>query len=212
MADASELVVTKGEFARMLNVSPGRVSQMISEGKIGADALEGEGRNAKIRAVLARQQISDRTDVGQRTGNGLFTRLDAPPAERPADRAPAPMDPTAAAIARERLRTLQLNNERAAEDRLAEQGRYVPTDLARAAMNKQVQSLLTIFEGGLVDLADAISAKHKLPQRDVLHLLRTEFRVIRAKAADAARRDAAGMPKLIVDDVADASDPAAGEA
>lgn len=214
MPDASELLVSKGEFARLINVSPGRVSQMIAEGKIGPDALDGEGRSARIRADLARRQIAERTDVGQRFGNGLFTQLTGGAAETPAGagRRPAQADPTTAAIAAERLRALRMSNEREAENRLAEQGRYVLADDARIAMSKTAAGILTIIEGGLADLASALSAKHGLPQRDVLHQLRAEFRQIRTKAAEAFRRDAARLPQLVTDEVADASDAALGEA
>jgi len=215
MADAPELVVSKGEFARIINVSAGRVSQMLAEGKIGPDALVGQGRSARIRADLARLQISARTDIGQRLGNGLGTQLELPTTELPPGqtRALAPSsDPTTDAIKRERLRGLQLQNERAAEERLAEQGRYVRADQTKAAMTRMAASMLTVFEGGLADLAAALAAKHSLVQRDVLHLMRTEFRTIRAKAAEAARRDLVSLPRLLTDEVVDATDPALGEA
>jgi hypothetical protein len=216
MADApAEVLVSKGEFARLINVSPGRVSQMIAEGKIGKDALEGEGRSARIRANLARRQISDRTDVGQRFGNGIETQLDLPsltPSNAAgATRAPAG-DPTTDAIKLERLRGLRMANERAAEDHLAEQGRYVRADHSQAAMTKMAAALLTIFEGSLADLASALAAQHKLVQRDVLHQLRTEFRSVRVKAAESVRRTQASLPQLVADEVADATDPAQGEA
>jgi hypothetical protein len=215
-----ENLMTKGDFARLINVSPGRITQMISERKIGPDALVGEGRSAKIRADLARRQIVDRTDIGQRFGNGLATQLDLPTAEAPAGEAPptaapaptASLSPVTDAIARERLRSLQLSNERAAEDRLAEQGRYVRTDQTRAAMTKMAASMLTVFEGGLADLAAAVAAKHALVQRDVLHQLRAEFRKIRIQAAETVRRDMANLPRLLEDEVPDATDPALGQA
>lgn len=207
---AEDVLVSKGEFARLINVSAGRVSQMISEGKIGPDALEGGGRSARIRVQLARQQIADRTDVGQRFGNGLFTQLDAPAA--PAARAPAPVNPTVDAIAAERLRSLRLANERAAEERLAEQGRYVRADLTQAAMNRMAAQLLTIFEGGLADLAADLAAAQGLVQRDVLHQLRTGFRKVRIKALEAVRRDQTALPPIVTDEIADATDPALGEA
>lgn len=212
----SEPTASKGEFARLINVSAGRISQMIAEGKIGPEALEGEGRNARIRVDVARRQIADRTDIGQRLGNGLDTQLELRPAEvaapiRPAP-APAAVDPMAEAIKRERLRGLQMANARAAEDRLAEQGRYVRADQAQAAMTKLVAAVLSSFEGGLADMAGAIATAHKLPTRDVLHELRTAFREVRVKAAEAARRELAGTPRTIADEIADATDPAQGEA
>lgn len=209
----AEVLASKGEFARLINVSPGRISQMISEGKIGPEAIEGEGRLARIRVDVARRQIADRTDIGQRLGNGLMTQLEAPP-EPQAPRATyqPPSDPMADAIKRERLRGLQLQNERAAEDRLAEQGRYVRADHTRAAMTRMAAAILTVFEGGLADIASGIAAEHGLVQRDVLHKMRTEFRTIREKAAESFRRDLANLPTRLEDEVADATDPAQGEA
>ncbi len=71
-------VVTKGEFARLRGVTPGRVSQWIADGKIGPEAMEGEGRFARIRVAVATAQLKARLDIGQRFGNGLSTDLTAP--------------------------------------------------------------------------------------------------------------------------------------
>ena len=69
------VAITKGEFARRRGVSPGRVSQWLSEGKISGAAIIGEGRAALIDEVLACEQLGLRLDTGQRTGNGLKTNL-----------------------------------------------------------------------------------------------------------------------------------------
>lgn len=215
MAEGSaDVSVSKGEFARLINVSPGRVSQMIAEGKIGPDALEGEGRSAKIWLNLARRQIADRTDIGQRFGNGIDTQLNfgGPSESGPAPKSAPSSDPVAEAIKNERLLSLRLARERATEDRLAEQGRYVRADLTQAAMNRMAASLLTIFEGGLADLAAALAAKHGLVQRDVLHQLRAEFRAVRIKALETLRRDMTGIPPIVTDEIPDAMDAALGEA
>jgi hypothetical protein len=77
--------VRKSEFARLCRVSPGRVSQWISEGKIGPEALVGEGQRAKINVQLAFEHLKERLDPAQRfSTNGLSTRLngDAPSAPR----------------------------------------------------------------------------------------------------------------------------------
>ncbi|TIX19826.1 MAG: hypothetical protein E5V44_01955, partial [Mesorhizobium sp.] len=68
--------MSKGDFARHINVTPGRVSQYISAGMIGKDALEGEGRSAKIIVSRAIEQIRQRRDISQALNNGLSTRLD----------------------------------------------------------------------------------------------------------------------------------------
>lgn len=74
----AENVVSKAEFARRRNVTAGRVSQWISEGKIFGAALVGEGRSARINERLACAQLNRTLDVNQRYGNGLATRLDVP--------------------------------------------------------------------------------------------------------------------------------------
>jgi hypothetical protein len=94
-------VISKAEFARRRKVSPGRVSQWISEKKLQGEALVGEGREQRIRETVACQQLRRSLDVSQSLGNGLSTNLQpaashrqAPggqvlPFERPADQAAA---------------------------------------------------------------------------------------------------------------------------
>jgi hypothetical protein len=77
--------VKKSKFAQMCNVSAGRVSQWIAEGKIGPEALVGEGQRAKINVQLAFEHLKERLDSNQRFSlNGLSTKLngDASPAPR----------------------------------------------------------------------------------------------------------------------------------
>ncbi len=89
-------VVSKGEFARISNVSPGRVTQWIAEGKISVDALVGEGRAARIRVRTAQAQLKRHLDPNQMTANGLRTRIPSgplappPPAPPPAAATPWP--------------------------------------------------------------------------------------------------------------------------
>lgn len=208
-ASAAEPVVPKGEFARICNVTPGRVSQWISEGKISGAALVGAGRSAKIAVAVAQQQLRRHIDVGQRLGNGLQTRLEMPAGDAaPAARSPA-ADPIDDALRNERLRDMQFKNRESAEKELARRGIYTRTDDVRAAMGGLAAGMLNVFEGSLTDLANAIASAHQLPQRDVLHLLRTEFRTIRARAAQVARQRGEGLAPVIADEVADAVD--AGE-
>lgn len=71
------IIVTKAEFARRRNVSPSRVTQWITEGKISGEAIHGTGRAARIDDLLACQQLSERLDPDQRRANGLATILAA---------------------------------------------------------------------------------------------------------------------------------------
>jgi hypothetical protein len=56
--ETTPVIVSKSQFAAMRNVTPGRVSQWISDGRIEPSALIGEGRNAKINVPLANIQLS----------------------------------------------------------------------------------------------------------------------------------------------------------
>ncbi|MBR1150103.1 hypothetical protein [Bradyrhizobium sp. JYMT SZCCT0428] len=210
-------VVSKAAFARLKNVSAARVSQWISGGKINGAALVGEGRNAQIDVTIADQQLRERLDIGQRVGNGLATRLgDTPEAspEMPLAVAP-PAAPAAAAPAtdkfeeafkRERLEALQRENRKRAEEEAARAGRYVDAQAASAQMAKIAGKTMTMIDGSLPEIASALAAKFSLPQRDVLHALRAEFRGLRQQAADSLRTEAAGLPAIVETELASDTD------
>jgi hypothetical protein len=65
-------IVRKSVFASMCGVTPARVSQWLSEGKLTGEALVGEGRSAKINVAIALGQLRARLDVSQRFGIGTF--------------------------------------------------------------------------------------------------------------------------------------------
>lgn len=60
--------MTKGEFATFVGRSAGRVSQWIAAGQIGAEALAGEGRAARIVVDVALVHLAARLDPAQRMG------------------------------------------------------------------------------------------------------------------------------------------------
>lgn len=74
MASAKD-PLSKSEFAFRRGVTPARVSQWISEGKISGDAIVGSGRHARIDEEVACRQLDAALDLVQRTGNGRFTSL-----------------------------------------------------------------------------------------------------------------------------------------
>ena len=184
----------------MRGVSAGRVSQWISEGKIKPNALVGEGRAALINVDVATQQLRDALDISQRFGlNGVSTRLDSPPA---AAAAPEPArqveDSVEAKIKAEKLRHAQLTTARLEEEDRRQRGVYVVANEARAEMTRLAADLLKMVEGALPDFASAVAAKFSVSQRDALHLLRAEFRTVRARAsalhAVAAEEASAAVP------------------
>jgi hypothetical protein len=196
-------IVSKGDFAKLCNVSPGRVTQWITEGKISGEAIVGEGRSAKINAGIAQQQIELRRDVSQATGNGLKTRLRPSAGRQDEPSKPDLTDEINEEIRRQKLESMRRANRREAEEELARQGRYVEAAGARREMARIAEELVRVFEGALPEFATAISSEFKIEQRDVLHLLRDQFRKVRTKAAGKAKQAAAEKPALVSDGVGD---------
>lgn len=190
--------MSKGEFATHIGVSPGRVSQMITSGMIGKDALVGEGRSARVLVEAAVEQIRKRRDVGQALGNGLGTRLTSAPAQQQADAKLLPRDPdTTELIALERLATERRRNRLAEIDEAERMGRLVPAEDMQREVGKVAQRLVNTFTGMVPDIANAIAAEYSLPARDLVHLIR---RVMNEKRADAAQElgaAAAEMPDTV---------------
>lgn len=213
--------VTKGEFAALIGVSPGRVSQYLAEGKITPSALQGVGRNARIIVEQAKSDLRLTLDVGQRLGNGIDTRLDpsAPitvpvpgptmgqaGGDRPSGSAEmgggAPgvvpgMLPSSGIdyqIKQEKLEQARRANRNAAINDARERGQLIETEASRAEMTRVAAALMDVFEGGLNDMASAVAAAFQLPQRDVKHLMRREFRKLREKAAEQMRKKAIDLP------------------
>ena len=197
-----EAAVSKGVFANIIGVSPGRVSQYLAEGKITSAALEGSGRNAKIRVEQAKADLRLTLDVSQRLGNGHETRLDSDAGSVPPT-ASSPSTSTATQsgldyeIKQQKLEQLRRNNRSAAIAEAADKGRFIETEAARAELNKLASSMMLTFEGCLNDFATAVSAEFKVPSRDVLHLLRGEFLKARAKEAKKNGDAVADLPETV---------------
>ena len=125
--------------------------------------------------------------------------MPAAPIREPAPSPPG--DPIADAI--KRLDQLRRANCREAEEEAARSGKY--TDAAEAARQMGVIAtrMMAVMEGSLAELATAVSARFEIPQRDVLHLLRSEFRKVRAAAAKAFRDLATDLPPVVNSDLPD---------
>ncbi|TRL35504.1 hypothetical protein [Rhizobium straminoryzae] len=199
--------VTKGQFAALIGVSPGRVSQYLAEGKISPAALHGNGRNARIIVERAKADLRLALDISQRMGNGIDTRLDgndeslAPlssyRSRGDADEPPLKTQKNAVdhEIKQQKLEQLRRVNRNGAIADAKAIGTLTETEAARAEMARMATRMIIVFESGLSDLATAITEEFKVPQRDVLHLLRREFRKLRSAAAKQARDEAAALPE-----------------
>jgi hypothetical protein len=207
-------VISKAEFARRRGVSPGRVSQWLSEEKITGAAIVGEGRNAQIRETVAVEQLRKRLDPMQMTGNGLSTDLRRPAAAEilqftlpsAASGPPPPAAPPAGDTVEDEIKRLR-RDQLARQEREGKRqeavnaGRLTDAAAAKAEAARATSRLITMFEGALSDFATAISAEFKLSQRDVLHLLRAKFRDVRTGAASELREAAAALPAVIAVDL-----------
>lgn len=184
--------ITKGEFASRRGVTPGRVSQWLAEGKISGAAVIGVGRLAKIDEALACEQLAETLDFGQRGGNGHATDLtfDGPGMEttsRSIDRQ----------IQAQRLLKIERENRQAVAEEAIANGRLLDAAEARQHVTREIGQLLVRLEGSLPELATAIAGQFKLPQRDVLHLLRAKWREVRMAASIEARERAEPLPESV---------------
>lgn len=182
-------LVSKGEFASIINVSPGRVSQFIAAGQISAAAIVGSGQRAKIDVERARADLRLTLDVAQRLGNGSETRLDVEsivPTVASSETITVPPEIIRGPdheIKLQKLEQLRRANRNGAIADAKTSGLLMETSEGRAQMSKIASAMLVVFEGGLNDMATAVAAQFQLPQRDVKHLMKAEFRKVRENAA-----------------------------
>jgi hypothetical protein len=206
-----EIIESKSEFARRTNVTPGRVTQWIDEGKITAAALDGEGRSARIKVRVALAQLNRSLDIDQRGGNGLLTNLAIPPALVESEGADGidypPSAPAVESIAdriqRERLEQLQRANRLARREEALAAGTICASEDISRAFGKLAAAMVAGVEGGLSEIATAFAARFRIPQRDALHLLRGEFRKVRATMAETVRRQSAELPATVTFELRD---------
>lgn len=208
-------IVTKSQFAALIRVSPGRVSQYISGKKLTGEALVGEGRLARIRVQPALAQLRTRLDIDQRlSANGISTRLDLPagPAPTMFEVPPAPLpDPQFQSAAdriedqikNERLESLRRQNRKLAEDESSRSGRYVIADQVKQETGRVLAQQMAWIEGIISELAAAVCSQFSLSNRDVVHCLRTSFRDARERGSATFQAQAEAMPQLIEDEVTD---------
>jgi len=185
-------IVSKGRFAELCNVTPGRVSQWLTKGMLHGPAIVGEGRNARIDVDLGKAQVKAARDVDQaHSGNGLATNLEAE-----APRLPLANTVTDQ-IAEQRLELLKRQNREKETEEFARLGQLVEADDARRHAGQEVNRAINRFEGALPEFANAIAAKFKVPARDVLHELKARWRIVRAAGAVEARERAEPLPERV---------------
>jgi len=155
-------VVRKSDFAKMRNVSQGRVSQWIKAGQISGAAIIGEGRSAMIDSKLALVQLQERLSINERFGlNGLNTKLDddvePPPEELKAPILVGKGEPVGA-----------LNN---AVEGPQEQSSTGPSDVSAPGESLPRAAAVRVIESGTSEDAAPVDARikaEKLKQNEIL--------------------------------------------
>ena len=226
-------IVSKSEFARLLGVSPARVSQMISEGKIDGAALIGEGRKAKIDFDVAREQVRLRTDLGQSLGNGLATKVQTEPVHEPAHGAedvahaldvaaqPAtPMQPlvkTEEQIRRDKLEEFKVREaarkDRAGvEDELKRAGTLIMREDAEMEIAAIVAIIYDQLDGAPDRIGKLLAAEFEMTNlRDVVFFLRQQFRDLKTQLSGELTRRADGQDEVVTVPVEDVTHAKAGQ-
>ncbi|WP_421581120.1 hypothetical protein [Shinella sp. M31] len=196
---------SKGDFAAIIGVSPGRISQYIADGKIFGDALVGEGRSARINVERARSQLGKTLDPSQRFGaNGAAGKRTLAPSEGTATEGRSEttpfVDPVVDAVAAERLKQQRLTTARMEREEALAVGRYVLTEDARASQTKAVVEAFKVMEVAIQEMAKAIAANHGVTHRDAVLTLQKAFRDTREKQARQFADMAAALPAHIDED------------
>lgn len=218
--------VTKKEFAALLGVTPGRVSQWLASKQLSGAAIVGSGHRARIRATTAREQLARTLDVDQRlSGNGK-AKLDnrqrpsgATKAGSSSDPSPGPCGaiseppqphgdadddyrgPVEEKIKQARLEQISLANEKARAEASVRTGRHVRADDARQQMGRIAGRMITVFDAAIIEFANTLAAQPPTSQRETLRILRSTWREIRARQSKTAGAEAALMPALLEDEV-----------
>jgi hypothetical protein len=189
--------VSKLEFSRILGVSPSRITAYVRTGKIFGPALVGAGRFQRIVPNIAREQLRKTLHVVQRLANGA-ARLDQPEPASAASSAPhSPHNDVVLQIQRERLRQMQAARRQRDEEELRRRGVLTPTADVNPALRNLAGRMLNVMDGGLAVMAEAAAAHLQVNRRDLLHVLRTEWRKVRAAAEADFRRELATMPATL---------------
>lgn len=186
-------VLTKSAFASFVGVTRGRVSQWLTERKLSGAALVGSGHRARIRVDVALDQLKKTLDIDQRLSGNARARLDG------GQSLPRVEDTIEDKIKAERLGQIALSNAKARQEQALRAGRYILAEDARQEMGHIAGRMATMFEASLSEFANAVTATPSNSPRDILLVLRSTWREIRARQAQTLATEAAGMPPTIED-------------
>lgn len=186
--------ISASELANQLNLSKGRISQYVSEGKLDG-CFKGDGRARRFDPALVAEALGRGLDKGQMLGNGLSTRralrtikVEAEPVDAPTESPDRKRDGRVdrgdtdqlellkIARANEELRTLRRNNA-------TSEGQFVLAAEVDRAVSKliaqEIAEIETVLEQGARAIADELSIDYRAA-RKILKDIWREHREARA--------------------------------
>ncbi len=177
------MIVSKGEFARLVGRAPSAISAWIADGKLTAPALIGAGHRAKIDVEAAVAQLKLTLDVGQQLAQAQPIQA-IPGGIRPLA---TPANDDAARLMRAKADQaeldLQMSKARAAE----QAGRWLVAEAAREAWTTEMAGFIQAVESWLVTTAPRdIATLGTTDPRTIAKALRSGFRDLRQRIADSA--------------------------
>ena len=192
--------VNAAELAKALSVSPPRISQLVSEGKLDG-CFHGIGRARRFDLVAVAGALGKRIDPGQRLGNGAATQRAAAAIltgeQRGAEEAQQPFPAIGAEATApaptpesryEAARTAKVEEEarRARRNNLEDEGTFVLAEEVERQTRRQLAQEIAEMLSFLRDLARTVADEHQLDAKVVRALMLEEWRRHRGERADAA--------------------------
>jgi transcriptional regulator with XRE-family HTH domain len=183
-------MLTATELAGRLSLSKGRISQLVSDGRLDG-CYEGEGRQRRFDLEKCKAALSGRLDPGQMLGNGAKTKeklRDDPPSEKRGDLL-EPRDPDRYELAR----TLKVEEEARRARRLNSEaeGTLVHADAVAMEVTRQIGQEIAQFEAVMRDAARAVADRMGVDYRTVRQILIETWRSHRSERADKLEKKAA---------------------
>lgn len=179
------------ELAAMLDLTKGRISQLVAEGKLD-DCYVGTGRARRFDPVAVARALGRRIDPGQRLGNGAATQAAA--ARILHDQVPPPRSaPTAIDGDYEQARTVKAQEEARRLRRLnAEaEGAFVLAEEAARQARRQIGQEIAEVQTFIRDAARVIADRHGVDFKTVRQCLVDQWRAHRGRRAEEAEERAA---------------------
>jgi hypothetical protein len=193
------------DLAKMLQVSTGRVSQYVSEGKLEG-CYTGAGRQRRFDLSKCADALGRRLDQGQMLGNGSKTKAaihtvrsggdgDEYPAAAPKQRADAPLRPNDPDLY-ELARTQKVTEEarRARRQNELDEGSFVLASEAARQTARIVAQEIAAFETMLRESARKIADTQGVDYKIVRKILLDTWRSHRTVRSEALAEDAGAAP------------------